>query len=56
MVKIHFIGGEDLVVDVADPDGLARSIADPDAVIEVGHDGKRVFLAARAIAALVIMS
>jgi hypothetical protein len=56
MVKIHFIGGENLVVDVADPASLAAALRDPDGVLEVTHDGRPLVLAVRAIAAIALLS
>ena len=56
MVKIHFIGGENIVVEAADPQALVAGLRDPDGVLEVRHDGKRLFLASRAVAAIVLLS
>jgi hypothetical protein len=55
MVKVHFIGGESLVVSGADASTLEAALADPDGVLRVTHDGKPVLLAVRAIAAVVIL-
>jgi len=55
MVKVHFIGGDSLVVDGVDASGLEQALTDPNGVLLVRHDGKPVLLAVRAIAAVVIL-
>jgi hypothetical protein len=56
MVKIHLVGGENLVVEIADPSGVRSALKDPNDVIEVTHDGKSVLIPVRAIAAFVFLS
>ena len=56
MVKIHFIGGENLVITAPDPSVFSGALNDPNGVLEVTHDGKQIFLAVRAIVAIVVMS
>ena len=55
MVKIHLVGGENLVVQVPDVSALPRLLADPNAVLQVTYDGKPVLIPVRAVAAIVQM-
>ncbi|HUW01244.1 MAG TPA: hypothetical protein VMW08_02710 [Acidimicrobiales bacterium] len=55
MIKIHFVGGENLVVEVADTDGFRRALENPEGLIEVTHDGKSVLVRVQAIAAVVFI-
>ena len=52
MVKIFFIGGQELVVEVPSTAGFADVLRDPDGVLEVRHDGHTMVLAVRAIAGI----
>lgn len=52
MIKIFFIGGQELVVNVASTDGIASVLADPNTVLEALYDGQRIFIPVRAIAGI----
>ena len=55
MVKIFFIGGQELVVNVSSTEDFADALRDPDGVLEVTHDGHRMLLAVRAIAGIAFL-
>jgi hypothetical protein len=56
MVKIHLVGGEAIVVEIANVAALPELLRDPDAVLQVTYDRKPVLIPVRAIAAVVHMS
>lgn len=56
MVKIHLVGGEALVVQIADVAALPQLLRDPDGVLQVTYDGRPVLIPVRAVAAVVQMS
>lgn len=56
MIKIHLIGGENIVAQVADPSSLADLLADPNGVLRVDFDGKPLLVPVRGVAAIVLMS
>lgn len=55
MIKIFFIGGQELVVNVPSTDGLADALRDPDGVLQVVYDGHQMLLAVRAIAGIALL-
>ena len=56
MVKIHFVGGENLVVELVDPEAFRARLEDSGGTVEVTHDGKVVVLRVEAIAAVVFLN
>ncbi len=55
MIKMHFVGGDNLVVDVADADAFRKALENPKGLIEVTHDRKTVLVRVEAVAGVVFL-
>jgi hypothetical protein len=56
MIRIHFVGGENLVVEVADAEEFRKALENPEGLIEVTHDGKSVLVRVEAVAGAVFLN